>query len=137
MTSIYSTISKEPQFSKFIKTMIDDGSFIANNRVDRIEAMAEVLNNTLTSVVRLSESVSRQFDEVNTRIQLLESAISQVGSSTSLPKPASQASKSPLPPPPPPSTIYAQEKKPPPQTTRNAIMSELRELFAKSRERKL
>ncbi len=60
--------------------MVDEGNFVANPRVDRVEALGEVLNNTLNSFIKLSESVSRQFNEINSRLMALENATTSDGS---------------------------------------------------------
>jgi GTPase SAR1 family protein len=142
LTSIYSSISKEAQFSKFIKTMVDEGNFIANPRVDRVEALGEVLNNTLNSFIKLSESVSRQFLRINERIGFLERAIGTVRGSENFAIPAKGSDKvaglkPPPPPPPPPEKPKIPAKAIAVQSVRNAIMGELKELFTRVKRKDL
>ncbi len=138
LTSIYSSITKEAQFSKFIKTMVDEGSFVANPKIDKLEALGQLIDNALNSFIKLSESVSRQFNEVNARLDLIEGAIRAGGGSIKLPATTATAStssglKPPPPPPPPPDQAKIPVKVVAVQSVRSAIMSELKDLFTRVR----
>ena len=138
LTSIYSSITKEAQFSKFIKTMVDEGSFVANPRVDRVEALGQVLDNALNSFIKLSESVARQFNEINARIDLIEGAIRSGGGKIELPASTKAITtpdglKPPPPPPPPPDKVKVPAKVVAVQSVRSAIMNELKDLFTRVR----
>jgi GTPase SAR1 family protein len=158
LTSIYSVISREPKFSKFIKEMVNDRDLVVDPTLAKIEELGKIIENALKAIITLSESVSQQFKEVDVRFSQLESQLKSYtpspGNIDNLPnlevgiqqKVSSVAPKLPqyrtsLPPPPllrppPPSTI------PPPvessslhnkadfqKNVRSAIISELKQLF--------
>ena len=158
LTSIYSVISREPKFSKFIKEMVNDRDLVVDPTLAKIEELGKIIENALKAIITLSESVSQQFKEVDVRFSQLENQLKSYtpssGNIDNLPnlevgiqqKVSSVAPKLPqyrtsLPPPPllrppPPSTI------PPPvessslhnkadfqKNVRSAIISELKQLF--------
>jgi len=73
LTSIYSLISNEPQFSKYIKDImkINIGN-LTNPTVRKVEGLGEILELTLNAVVRLSESISLQMSAIEQRLEAIE-----------------------------------------------------------------
>lgn len=135
LSSIYSMIANEPMFSRFIKDMMQDQSgFIEPGSTVKIEELAAVIEKTLNAVVRLSEAVSKQYAELSDRIERLETTGAK--KSKGMPAetmPSPEYSSAPLPPPPPPPSASTEPAKPSPstQSVRGAIISELKEMFAK------
>lgn len=158
LTSIYSVISREPKFSKFIKEMVRERDLVIDPTLAKIEEVGSIVENALRAIITLSESVSQQFKEVDARLNRIEDELlghtqppmiieksSSLGAppNQSLPKvsplPSQQASsltQLPLLHPPPPSTIPAPVESSNPYTkstfqrnVRSAIISELKQLF--------
>ena len=116
LTSIYSLISNEPKFSKYIKDVMKTTYSINDPTIKRIEGLGEILEDALNAVIRLSESISLQLSALEHRISALEGG--------ALPK-ASSGEKivlSPLP------------SKIPAPNTRSHVLSELKDLFAKKKK---
>lgn len=75
LTSIYSVISKEPKFSKFIKEMVNERDLVVDPTLAKIEELGRIIENALKAIITLSESVSEQFKEVDARFNRLEDQI--------------------------------------------------------------
>ncbi|TFF89165.1 MAG: GTP-binding protein, partial [Promethearchaeota archaeon] len=93
LSSIYSTISKEPKFSKFLKNFMEEEAFLKDFEGDKIEQMGQIVEKTLDMVIKLSESMMTQFGELERRIKSLEqgkppSSSADAGIPTLAPKPA-------------------------------------------------
>ena len=158
LTSIYSVISREPKFSKFIKEMVNERDLVVDPTLAKIEELGKIIENALKAIITLSESVSQQFKEVDARFNQLELRLKSYMPSSeymdSLPSleagPQQEISPvTPLPPqyrtslpppplihPPPPSTIPSpvQSSSSPAKgdfqkNVRGAIISELKQLF--------
>ena len=72
LSSIYSAIANEPKFSRYLKnTMAETGSLSEG----KLEGMATVLENTLNGLIRLSESVMSQYNELDNRLRAIEMKI--------------------------------------------------------------
>jgi signal recognition particle receptor subunit beta len=158
LTSIYSVISREPKFSKFIKEMVNERDLVVDPTLAKIEELGKIIENALKAIITLSESVSQQFREVDARFNWLEGQLKdyalfsenidnisnlEAGTQQNLspvaPKPPQYRTSLPPPPllhPPPPTTV------PPPvessslhnkgdfqKNVRSAIISELNQLF--------
>jgi len=72
LTSIFSLISKEPKFSKYIKNVMKAYS-ITNPTYKKVEGLGNLLEETMNSVIRLSESISLQLSALEHRLAALES----------------------------------------------------------------
>ena len=72
LTSIFSLISKEPKFSKYIKNVMKAYS-ITNPTYKKVEGLGNLLEETMNSVIRLSESISLQLSAIEHRLAALES----------------------------------------------------------------
>ena len=97
-------------------------------------------NNALNSFIKLSESVSRQFNEISARIDLIEGAIRASGGEKIKLPASTKAVKAPdgllpPPPPPPPEKAKVPAKAIAVQSVRSAIMNELKDLFTKVRRK--
>lgn len=72
LSSIYSMIAKEPKFAQYLKHTMEKTATLENPSISKIEGIASILETTLNGVIRLSESVMTQFNEVNKRLDALE-----------------------------------------------------------------
>jgi small GTP-binding protein len=81
LTSIYSLISNEPQFSKFIKDAMKSVDSLTNPTLRKVEGLGKTLEETMNAVIRLSESISKQLNDLDTRLRAIESGAFQVAQS--------------------------------------------------------
>ena len=72
LTSIFSLISNEPQFSKYLKDIMKSPYGITDPTVKRVEGLGEILEETLNAVIRLSESISLQLSAIEHRLEAIE-----------------------------------------------------------------
>ena len=77
LTSIYSLISREPQFAKYIKKLMSAGYSLSDPTVKKVEGLGKTLEETLNAVIRLSESISSQLNDLDTRLRAIESGAFQ------------------------------------------------------------
>ncbi len=77
LTSIYSMISREPQFAKYIKNLMSSHYSLTDPTVKKVEGLGKTLGETLNAVIRLSESISSQLNDLDSRIRALESGAIQ------------------------------------------------------------
>ncbi|MBN1802503.1 MAG: GTP-binding protein [Candidatus Lokiarchaeota archaeon] len=133
LSSIYSMIAKEPKFAQYLKDTMEQTATLKDPSISKIEGIASILETTLNGLIRLSESVMAQFNEVNKRLANLETGqpISTTHTSTS---PTPIYSTNPSRPQfianPPPQTAeleFQQPLKTP--NARSAILQELQTLF--------
>jgi small GTP-binding protein len=116
LTSIYSLISNEPKFSKFIKDVMKVSTSVTDPTVRRVEGLGQILEDTMNAVIRLSESISLQLSALEHRIVAIEG-----GSYT--------APKSGL-----PMEVPQTSTRLPSEGTRSHVLSELKDLFAKKKK---
>ena len=114
LTSIFSLISKEPKFSKYIKNVMKAYS-ITNPTYKKVEGLGNLLEETMNSVIRLSESISLQLSALEHRIAALESN-------------AFLAAQSGV-----PMEIQEQNVIKDEESTRTLVLDELKDLFSKKR----
>ncbi|MFX1356074.1 MAG: ADP-ribosylation factor-like protein [Promethearchaeota archaeon] len=69
LSSIYSVIANEPKFSKYLKTTMQKTATLTDHK---LEGMASILESTLNGIIRLSESVMAQYNNLDHRIRALE-----------------------------------------------------------------
>ncbi|MCK4480780.1 MAG: hypothetical protein KAV01_09655, partial [Candidatus Lokiarchaeota archaeon] len=81
LTSIYSLISREPQFAKYIKNLMNTSYSLSDPTVRKVEGLGKTLEETLNAVIRLSESLSTQLNEIDNRLRAIESGAFQVAQS--------------------------------------------------------
>jgi len=73
LTSIYSVISREPEFSKYIKEMItEQRDLVSDSTKDKIESLGDIVKSALNAIIKLSESTAKQYKDIDLRFQLLE-----------------------------------------------------------------
>jgi len=72
LTSIYSLISNEPKFSKYIKDVLKSPA-LTNPTLRKVEGLGDILEETMNAVIKLSESISIQLNTLEQRITALES----------------------------------------------------------------
>jgi small GTP-binding protein len=72
MSSIYSAIANEPKFSRYLKNTMAQTGVLTEGK---LEGMATVLESTLNGIIRLSESVMAQYNELDNRIKAIERKI--------------------------------------------------------------
>ena len=81
LTSIYSLISHEPQFAKYIKNLMSAGYSLTDPTVKKVEGLGKTLEETLNAVIRLSESISTQLNDLDSRLRAIESGAFQAAQS--------------------------------------------------------
>ncbi|MFX1586806.1 MAG: ADP-ribosylation factor-like protein [Promethearchaeota archaeon] len=69
LSSIYSLLAKEPKFSRYLKETMEKTATLSDYK---LEGMASILESTLNGIIRLSEVVMDQYNELNIRIRQLE-----------------------------------------------------------------
>ncbi|MGV9203795.1 MAG: ADP-ribosylation factor-like protein [Promethearchaeia archaeon] len=117
-TSIYSLITNEPKFSRYIKDVMKLDYSLTDPTVKKIEGLAEVIQQTINAVIKLSESLSVQLNNIDNRLGVLENRVYQI----------TQEGYS-----------IEKEKKTPPKergptpSARQEVLSELKELFDKKK----
>lgn len=113
LTSIFSLISNEPQFSKYLKDIMKSPYGITDPTVKRVEGLGEILEETLNAVIRLSESISLQLSALEHRLEAIEGGAAQSGGS-----------------------IEAQgsQQIPPKPDVRSRVLNELKDLFDKKKK---
>ncbi|MHA1148742.1 MAG: ADP-ribosylation factor-like protein [Promethearchaeota archaeon] len=137
LSSIYSMISREPKFARFLKDFMKDEAFIETSEEDRLEQIGKIVENAMNMMIQMSESMMKQFSALETRIAALE-----VKKTSGAPSHGPAVVPTPLavsPPPPPPPPVAKGPRIPPaaPQggmSARAAIVRELQELFAQRRK---
>ncbi|MFW9783363.1 MAG: ADP-ribosylation factor-like protein [Candidatus Heimdallarchaeota archaeon] len=117
LTSIYSMISREPQFAKYIKNLMSSHYSLTDPTVRKVEGLGKTLEETLNAVIRLSESISTQLNDLDSRLRALEAGAFQAAQS-GLPLEISNPSQS---------TRRHQEN------ARLQVLNELKDLFGKRR----
>lgn len=117
LTSIYSMISREPQFAKYIKNLMSSHYSLTDPTVRKVEGLGKTLEETLNAVIRLSESISTQLNDFDSRLRALESGAFQAAQS-GLPLEISNPSQS---------TTRRSEN------ARLQVLNELKDLFGKRR----
>ncbi|KKN04640.1 hypothetical protein LCGC14_1095400 [marine sediment metagenome] len=81
LTSIYSLITREPQFAKYIKNLMSSTHSLTDPTVRKVEGLGKTLEETLNAVIRLSESISTQLNDIDRRLRAIESGAFQVAQS--------------------------------------------------------
>jgi GTPase SAR1 family protein len=81
LTSIYSLISNEPEFSKYIKDVMRSAHSLTNPTLKKVEGLGKTLEETMNAVIRLSESLSKQLNDLDSRLRAIESGAFQVAQS--------------------------------------------------------
>jgi hypothetical protein len=121
LTSIYSLISREPQFAKYIKNMMSTHYSLTDPTVRKVEGLGRILEEVMNAVIRLSESISSQLNDLDTRLRAIESGAFQAAQS-GLPLEISNPSQS---------SVRG------PQNTRLQVLNELKDLFSKRKSLQL
>lgn len=116
LTSIFSLISNEPRFSKYIKNVMKAFS-VTDPTYKKVEGLGKILEETMTAVIRLSESLSTQLNDLDSRLSAIESGAFQIAQS-GMPIEIQSPNK--------PAQIG-------PATARSQVLNELKDLFAKKR----
>ncbi len=81
LTSIFSLISNEPQFSKYLKEVMTTSDSLTNPTLRKVEGLGKTLEETMNAVIRLSESISRQLSDLESRIRAIEVGAFQMAQS--------------------------------------------------------
>jgi small GTP-binding protein len=125
MSSIYSAIASEPKFSRYLKNTMAQTGVLTEGK---LEGMATVLESTLNGIIRLSESVMAQYNELDTRINALERKV-PIDKGKLKPPLKTEAIPSQTPNQRPEETIRESRH------VKSAILDELNELFDKTKRR--
>ena len=78
LTSIYSLITNEPEFSKYLKEVMKSTDSLTNPTLRKVEGLGKTLEETMNAVIRLSESLSRQLSDIDSRLRAIESGAFQM-----------------------------------------------------------
>ena len=81
LTSIYSLISNEPEFSKYIKDVMKSAHSLTNPTLKKVEGLGKTLEETMNAVIRLSESISKQLNDLDSRMRAIESGAFEIAQS--------------------------------------------------------
>ncbi len=131
LSSIYSLLAKEPKFSRYLKETMEKTATLSDYK---LEGMASILESTLNGIIRLSEVVMDQYNELNNRIRLIEGEdLKTTGLTSSMPSPeysspnplTSQKTSS-------SSKIVSRKEA---RKARTAVLDELKELIEKKNKR--
>ncbi len=117
LTSIYSLISREPQFAKYVKNLMSSSPSLTDPTVRKVEGLGKTLEETLNAVIRLSESISTQLNDLDNRLRAIESGAFQVAQSgipIEIANPNQPSSR-------------------PQENARLGVLNELKDLFSKRR----
>jgi GTPase SAR1 family protein len=140
-TSIFN-FSTEPEFSKMVKDMMATKS-LNDPVIEKVQGFGEILDHLMNTMLSLAANLNEQVAAINARISTMEVYLQQKlqpNATQGQFTPASVQTPPPLEsnivrPPPAPGTVAAARQSAAPQVTvRQAIMDELRVLFAKRRE---
>ncbi|MFX1492990.1 MAG: ADP-ribosylation factor-like protein [Promethearchaeota archaeon] len=128
LSSIYSLLAKEPKFSRYLKETMEKTATLSDYK---LEGMASILESTLNGIIRLSEVVMDQYNELNIRIRQLEDEdLITEGLTTSVPSPE-YSSPNPL-------TSSSSSKivsRKEARKARTAVLDELKELIEKKNKK--
>ncbi|MBD3194191.1 MAG: hypothetical protein GF317_03995 [Candidatus Lokiarchaeota archaeon] len=80
-TSIYSTFSREPEFSKHVKEVINTQFSLTDPHIRKVEALGKTLEETMNAVIRLSESLTQDLNEIDARLNAIESGAFHIAQS--------------------------------------------------------
>jgi len=119
LTSIYSLITNEPEFSKYLKEVMRSTDSLTNPTLRKVEGLGKTLEETMNAVIRLSESLSKQLSELDNRLRVIESGAFQMAQS-GIPIGLS-----------PPNQASAPDR---PGDTRSKVLDELKQLFDKKKK---
>ncbi len=117
LTSIYSLISNEPRFSKYIKNVMKAYS-VTDPTYKKVEGLGRILEETMNAVIRLSESLSSQLNDLDSRLRAIESGAFQIAQGGM------------------PIEIHTPSEEPVKRgagAARSQVLNELKDLFAKKR----
>ncbi|MHA1756721.1 MAG: ADP-ribosylation factor-like protein [Promethearchaeota archaeon] len=116
LTSIYSLISNEPKFSRYIKEIMKNNISLTDPTLKKIDGLGKILEETMNAIIKLSESLSQQLANIDERLRAIESGAVQIQGLDQLKKPE-------IP------TLTES-----PQNIRSSVLDELRQLFAKKKQ---
>ena len=129
LSSIYSLLAKGPKFSRYLKETMQKTATLSDYK---LEGMASILESTLNGIIQLSEVVMEQFNELDSRMSVIEggepapktspSSIPTPEYTTTLPS-TSHSSKTAL-----KTVVHRKDRK-----VREAVLDELKELLKKKK----
>ncbi len=73
LTSIFSLLSREPKFAKFLKEVMKTHYDLTDPTINKVEGLGKILEETMNAVIRLSESISTQINNIENRLAAIES----------------------------------------------------------------
>jgi small GTP-binding protein len=127
LSSIYSLLAKGPKFSRYLKETMQKTATLSDYK---LEGMASILESTLNGIIQLSEVVMEQFNELDSRMSVIEGGKTTPKTSlSSIPTPeytttlpfTSHSSKADQ-----KTVVHKRERK-----VREAVLDELKELLKK------
>lgn len=81
LSSIYSKFAREPEFSKYLKDVLNANFSLTDPTVRKVEGLAQTLEEVMNGVIRLSESISEQLNEIDARLNAIESGAFHIAQS--------------------------------------------------------
>lgn len=136
LTSIYSLISNEPKFSKYIKDVMKSNYSVSDPTITRIDGLGEIVEGLMNAIIKLSESISSQLSAIEQRIEAIEGreyleVPSEIPSEIPSEVPPEVPSEVP-----PEEPIHLEESniEPPKPNSRSSILGELKDLFKKKQK---
>jgi len=115
LTSIYSMISREPQFSKYIKDLMSTNAVI-DPTVRKVEGLGKILEDIMNAIIKLSESLSLQLTNMDERLLAIEAGGVKTIKETE------------------PKRIQAQNREHKEENVRATVLTELKDLFSKKKK---
>ncbi len=123
LTSIFSLISNEPKFAKYIKEVMKTNYALTDPTISKVEGLGKILEETMNVIVRLSESISNQINNIENRLGAIESGAFQAFQIKSIQSGVPIEIQSP----------EAVEVKRGEENARSQVLNELKDLFAKKK----
>ena len=117
LTSVFSLISTEPKFSKYLKEIMKTNTSLTDPTIRKVEGLGDILSETMNAVIRLSESISIQLNDIELRLRAIESGAVQVSGVGAVP-----GLKTP------------DQVEPAEEHARSRVLDELKDLFARKKK---
>jgi len=123
LTSIFSLISNEPKFAKYIKDIMKTNYALTDPTISKVEGLGKILEETMNVIIRLSESISTQIDNIENRLGAIENGAYQAFQLKSVQSGVPIEIKS-------PEVVEVKRRE---ASARFQVLNELKDLFAKKR----
>ena len=129
LTSIFSLLSREPKFAKYLKEIMKTNYDLTDPTITKVEGLGKILEETMNAVIRLSESISTQINNIESRLGAIESGAYEAFQLKSVQSGVPIEIKNP--------DVEVKEVKRGEANVRSQVLDELKDLFAKKRSLEL